>query len=83
MTKKILLSIALLLIACFGTMAQATKPKVMVMEIKAEIDPRMARYVKLALEHAEATKADYVFTLKNLIDMNVVANMEEILEISI
>ena len=65
MTKKILLSIALLLIACFGTMAQATKPKVMVMEIKAEIDPRMARYVKLALEHAEATKADYV-----IIDMD-------------
>lgn len=64
MTKKIALSIALLL-ACLSTMAQATKPKVMVMEIKAEIDPRMARYVKLALEHAEATKADYV-----IIDMD-------------
>jgi len=64
MTKKIALSIALLL-ACLGTMAQATKPKVMVMEIKAEIDPRMARYVKLALEHAETTKADYV-----IIDMD-------------
>lgn len=64
MTKKIALSIALLL-ACLSTMAQATKPKVMVMEIKAEIDPRMARYVKLALEHAETTKADYV-----IIDMD-------------
>lgn len=64
MTKKIALSIALLL-ACLCTMAQATKPKVMVMEIRAEIDPRMARYVKLALEHAETTKADYV-----IIDMD-------------
>ncbi|MEQ9591788.1 MAG: NfeD family protein [Cyclobacteriaceae bacterium] len=36
------------------------KAKVMVMEIKAEIDPRMSRYVKLALEHAEAIEADYV-----------------------
>lgn len=41
------------------------KKKVMVMEIKAEIDPRMARYVKLALEHATETKADYV-----IIDMD-------------
>lgn len=37
----------------------------MVMEIKAEIDPRMARYVKLALEHATETKADYI-----IIDMD-------------
>ncbi len=65
MIKKIVISAALLLMACFSTMAQATKPKVMVMEIKAEIDPRMARYVKLALEHAETTKADYV-----IIDMD-------------
>ena len=36
------------------------KPKVMVMEIKAEIDPRMLRYVTLALEHASQVKADYV-----------------------
>lgn len=34
--------------------------KVMVMEIKAEIDPRMSRYVTLAFEHAEETQADYV-----------------------
>ena len=30
------------------------------MEIRAEIDPRMNRYVKLALEHAEKTKADII-----------------------
>jgi membrane-bound serine protease (ClpP class) len=60
MTKKIVTVGALLLIVCLSAMAQTTKPKVMVMEIKAEIDPRMERYVKLALEHAEATKADYV-----------------------
>ena len=36
------------------------KPKVMVMEVKAEIDPRMARYVNLALDHAVEIKADYI-----------------------
>ncbi len=36
------------------------KSKVMVMEVKAEIDPRMSRYVNLALDHAEEIKADYV-----------------------
>lgn len=36
------------------------KQKVMVMEIKAEIDPRMERYVRLALEHAQDTKADII-----------------------
>jgi membrane-bound serine protease (ClpP class) len=34
--------------------------KVLVMEIKAEIDPRMTRYVELALAHAVEIKADYV-----------------------
>lgn len=34
--------------------------KVMVMEIKNEIDPRMTRYVELALDHAETTAADIV-----------------------
>jgi membrane-bound serine protease (ClpP class) len=41
-------------------MAQTTTTKVMVMEIKAEIDPRMKRYVELALEHAAKTKADVI-----------------------
>jgi membrane-bound serine protease (ClpP class) len=45
--------------------AQNEKKKVMVMEIKAEIDPRMSRYVKLALEHAQKTNADYI-----IIDMD-------------
>ncbi len=36
------------------------KKKVMLMEIKAEIDPRMSRYVKLALDHAEKTNADII-----------------------
>lgn len=36
------------------------KKKVMIMEIKDEIDPRMTRYVELALAHAIKTEADYV-----------------------
>jgi membrane-bound serine protease (ClpP class) len=43
-----------------GVHAQTTKTKVMVLEVKSEIDPRMVRYVNLALQHAEKTKADYV-----------------------
>ncbi|HPI79186.1 MAG TPA: NfeD family protein [Cyclobacteriaceae bacterium] len=43
-------------LASFGQ----SRPKVMVMEIKAEIDPRMTRYVNLALDHAESIGADYV-----------------------
>lgn len=39
-------------------MAQNTK--VMVMELKSEIDPRTNRYVELAINHAEETKADIV-----------------------
>ncbi len=46
-------------------LAQNEKKKVMVMEIKAEIDPRMSRYVKLALEHAEKINADII-----IIDMD-------------
>ena len=38
----------------------AQKTKVMVMEIKTEIDTRTNRYVGLALEHAKETKADLV-----------------------
>jgi membrane-bound serine protease (ClpP class) len=55
----------LLLLGLLGLMpllirAQESKKKVMVMEIKAEIDPRMSRYVKLALDHAEKTKAEII-----------------------
>jgi len=60
----------LLLLCVIGLMplitrAQEGKKKVMVMEIKAEIDPRMSRYVKLALDHAEKSKADII-----IIDMD-------------
>jgi membrane-bound serine protease (ClpP class) len=48
-------------LACFlGFSSFGQKPKVMVMEIKAEIDPAMNRYVKLALENATTIKADFV-----------------------
>lgn len=40
--------------------AQNEKKKVMVMEIRAEIDPRVSRYVRLALAHAEKINADYI-----------------------
>src|SRR5688572_19285205 len=40
--------------------AVAQKKNIMVMEIKSEIDPRVTRYVDLALKHAEETKADVV-----------------------
>ena len=36
------------------------RTRVMIMEIRDEIDPRMNRYVKLALEHDEKTKADII-----------------------
>ncbi|MBS1558649.1 MAG: nodulation protein NfeD [Bacteroidetes bacterium] len=56
------------------------KKKVMVMDIKAEIDPRMLRYVRLSLEHAEKTKADYV-----VIDMDtyggVLTDAKEIVDL--
>jgi membrane-bound serine protease (ClpP class) len=52
----------------------------MVMDIKAEIDPRMLRYVKLAIEHAEKTKADYV-----IVDMDtyggVLTDAKEIVDL--
>jgi membrane-bound serine protease (ClpP class) len=39
---------------------QAQSKRVMVMEIKSEIDPRTNRYVKLALDHASKIEADIV-----------------------
>lgn len=53
----------LILLFCFpavSTLQAQEKPIVMVMEVKSEIDPRMYRYVTLALENAESIKADYV-----------------------
>jgi membrane-bound serine protease (ClpP class) len=54
--KKYNLLFILLLVAQLS-MAQK---KVMIMEIKSEIDPRMTRYVELALSKARETKADLV-----------------------
>lgn len=62
--RKHLLILGLLSLLPLFLIAQAKK-KVMVMEIRAEIDVRMARYVTLALAHAEKTEADYI-----IIDMD-------------
>lgn len=50
----------LLLLLGVSMTAEAQKTKVMLMEIKSEIDPRTRRYVDLALTHAETIKADMV-----------------------
>lgn len=50
----------LLLLLGVSMTAEAQKTKVMLMEIKSEIDPRTRRYVDLALTHAETIKADIV-----------------------
>ncbi|HEY3430523.1 MAG TPA: NfeD family protein [Cyclobacteriaceae bacterium] len=55
--KRFLL-VFLLLMPVVSAISQKTR--VMVMEIKSEIDPRANRYVELALDHAEDTKADIV-----------------------
>src|ERR1041385_5460928 len=61
MTFKIVLLTICCCLSVFLLNAQDTaKKKVMVMEIKDEIDPRMTRYVELALAHATDMKADYV-----------------------
>jgi membrane-bound serine protease (ClpP class) len=49
-----------ILILSMPALSQPSSKKVMVMEIKAEIDPRMTRYVELALNHAEKTKAEII-----------------------
>ncbi|MBL6445523.1 nodulation protein NfeD [Fulvivirga sp. 29W222] len=55
-------NILLYFILCLSisAIAQSSEKKVMVMHIDAEIDPRMNRYVDLALSHAEDIDADYV-----------------------
>lgn len=59
MRKAIWIFSLVLLTGLSKVSAQETST-VMTMEIKAEIDPRMSRYVKLALAHARDIKADYV-----------------------
>ena len=53
----------LLLFSSFS--AIDNRVKVLVIEIKAQIDPRMSRYIKLAFEEAKSVDADYI-----IIDMN-------------
>jgi membrane-bound serine protease (ClpP class) len=55
--KKVII---LVFAALTFSIASAQSKKVMVMEIKAEIDPRMTRYVDLALKHASDIKADII-----------------------
>jgi membrane-bound serine protease (ClpP class) len=57
-TMRRFLLLLVLVVPVFDLVAQKTK--VMIMEIKSEIDPRTNRYVELALAHAENTKADIV-----------------------
>lgn len=57
--NTILKPLASLLLILLPLLANSQQ-KVMVMEIKAEIDPRMTRYVDLALHHAEETGAEIV-----------------------
>lgn len=77
--KKLVFILFLLLMAV-SSWAQKSVPQVMVMEIKDEIDPRMLRYVKLAFEHAEKIKADYI-----IIDMDtyggVLTDAKEIVDV--
>jgi len=56
MKKLLLVTMGLLIL----TSLRAQQKNVMVMDIKAEIDPPMKRYVELALEHAKSSKADLV-----------------------
>jgi len=51
---------ALVLLSVVGLAQPGDKQKVMVMQIDAEIDPRMNRYTKLAIERAEEINADIV-----------------------
>lgn len=57
-TMRHFLLLLMLVVPVFNLVAQKTK--VMIMEIKSEIDPRTNRYVELALNYAEETKADVV-----------------------
>jgi membrane-bound serine protease (ClpP class) len=56
MKKLVLVVLALLSIDALF----AQQKKILVMEIKAEIDPPMKRYVELALRHATSTNAEMV-----------------------
>lgn len=78
--KNWMISVVLSVLALYSATAQTAKPQVMVMKIRDEIDPRMLRQVKLALEHAEKIKADYI-----IIDMDtyggVLTDAKEIVDL--
>jgi membrane-bound serine protease (ClpP class) len=80
MKKLALVTLVFLVLQTPVSKAQTAKSKVMVMEIKDEIDPRMLRYVRLALENADKIKADYV-----VIDMDtyggVLTDAKEIVDL--
>jgi membrane-bound serine protease (ClpP class) len=80
MKKLALITLVFLVLLTPVSKAQTAKSKVMVMEIKDEIDPRMLRYVRLALENADKIKADYV-----VIDMDtyggVLTDAKEIVDL--
>lgn len=61
----ILLSLLLLCGVTFTAEKQSDKQRIFVMEIRDDIDPRMNRYVELALDQATALKADII-----IIDMD-------------
>ena len=56
MLKRLSIILTLLLV----DLISYSQKRVMVMEIRSDIDPRMSRYVELALEYAEETEADIV-----------------------
>jgi membrane-bound serine protease (ClpP class) len=58
--QSIRASIAAVLLLIISMASFGQKTRVMVMDIKNEIDPRMTRYVELALSHATTTNADIV-----------------------
>lgn len=60
MGNRLLLSVVCLLLVSTAMAQQRSQRKVMVMQINQEIDPRMTRYVALALKHAEETEADLI-----------------------
>lgn len=57
---KVMQRLALFICLLISVTSYAQRKKVMVMEIKDEIDPRMKRYVDLAIDHANEVKADIV-----------------------
>src|SRR5690606_23082245 len=56
--QKVMRNLLTLLFVFTSVVAFAQETQVMVMEIKETIDPRMKRYVDLALQHADETEAD-------------------------